>query len=250
MLAGVSEGYYARLEQGREKHPSGQVLNALTRVFGLDAEAAEHMHRLARQGLRAPAPSPAEDRVAKHLCRLIDAWDTPALIMSRRFDLLAANDAGRTLFSVLGAETSLPRFIFLDPAARRFYQSWDELSWTCVTSLRATASLHPQDRALRALVEQLSLQSGDFARLWARYDIRVKTHQTGWLVHPEAGPLEVTYQSFTINGTPGHQLGTFQIERGSAGERALERLMRSRGRAHQPDAGHAKDGGPSAAYSA
>ncbi|MFR9793981.1 helix-turn-helix transcriptional regulator [Streptomyces sp. MB22_4] len=234
MLAGVSEGYYTRLEQGREKRPSDQVLKALTRVFGLDAEAAEHLHRLAQQGLRHREPSPAEDRVAPHLLHLIDAWDTPALIMSRRFDILAANGPGRALFSVLGPETNLTRFIFLDPSARRFYQDWEALAWTCVASLRATASLHPRDRKLRALVEQVSAQSKDLTRLWARYDVRAKRHQIGWLLHPEAGPLELTYQSFTINGTPGHQLGTFQAEPGSQSEQALRRLVAA---PHRPAAG-------------
>jgi transcriptional regulator with XRE-family HTH domain len=232
MLAGVSEGYYARLEQGRERHPSDQVLNALTRVFGLDAEAAEHLHSLARQRLRTRAASPADERVAGHLVRLIDSWSTPALIMSRRFDILAANDTGRALFSVVGAETNLARFIFLDPSARRFYRDWEGLAWTCVASLRATSSLHPKDGALRVLADQLCAESEEFASLWERYDIRTKTHQTGWLLHPEAGALEVTYQSFTINGTPGHQLGTFQVD--PAGEQALQRLARSADRQRPP----------------
>jgi transcriptional regulator with XRE-family HTH domain len=227
MLAGVSEGYYARLEQGREKHPSDQVLNALTRVFQLDAEATEHLHRLARQSLHARKPSPSDDYVAPHLLQLIDSWRTPSLIMSRRFDILAANEMGRVLFSVLGTETNLPRFIFLDPSARRFYQDWEVLAWTCVASLRASAALHPQDRALHALVEQLKAQSEDLRRLWAGYDVRAKIHQTGWLLHPDAGPVQVTYQSFTINGTPGHQLGVFHIEPGSQSERALHRLAQS-----------------------
>ncbi|MDN3027045.1 helix-turn-helix transcriptional regulator [Streptomyces sp. S.PB5] len=226
MLAGVSEGYYARLEQGREKHPSEQVLNALTRVFGLDAEAAEHLHQLAWQGLRTRESAPIDNCLAAHLVRLIDTWDTPALIMSRRFDVLAANDGGRALFSMLGAETSLPRFIFLDPRARQFYQDWQALAWACVASLRATSALHPKDRALRALVEELSAESEEFTWFWAKYDIRAKTHRTGWMVHPQVGALQLTYQSFTINGTPGHQLGTFQAEPGSPSERALRGLIR------------------------
>ncbi|CAM5358618.1 hypothetical protein SCANM63S_06556 [Streptomyces canarius] len=38
-LAGLSEGYYARLEQAREKHPSDQVLQALARVLRLNPDA-------------------------------------------------------------------------------------------------------------------------------------------------------------------------------------------------------------------
>jgi transcriptional regulator with XRE-family HTH domain len=35
MLAGISVDYYLRLEQGRDKHPSSQVLDALARALRL-----------------------------------------------------------------------------------------------------------------------------------------------------------------------------------------------------------------------
>ncbi|MCU1655184.1 MAG: helix-turn-helix domain protein, partial [Pseudonocardia sp.] len=39
VLAGVSADYYARLEQGRERNPSAQVLDAIGRALQLDADA-------------------------------------------------------------------------------------------------------------------------------------------------------------------------------------------------------------------
>ncbi len=36
MLAGISSDYYLRLEQGRDRNPSIQVLEALARVLDLD----------------------------------------------------------------------------------------------------------------------------------------------------------------------------------------------------------------------
>ncbi|GLX49087.1 transcriptional regulator [Streptomyces hygroscopicus subsp. hygroscopicus] len=227
MLAGVSEGYYARLEQGREKHPSDQVLKALTRVFGLDAEATEHLHRLARQGLRGTGGSrgSADDRAPSHLVRLIGSWSTPAVILGPRFDILAANDAARALLSVMGTERNLLRFVFLDPAARRFHLDWEEIARTRVAGLRATAALNVEDETLRALVGQLLRRSEDFTRMWAEYDVRAKTHQTNRLLHPDAGQLTLIYQSFTVNGCPGQQLGTYQAEPGSPSEAALRRLV-------------------------
>jgi len=47
MLAGVSSDYYIRLEQGRDQHPSQQVLDALARALQLDDDATAHLHRLA-----------------------------------------------------------------------------------------------------------------------------------------------------------------------------------------------------------
>nr|WP_240167370.1 helix-turn-helix transcriptional regulator [Streptomyces noursei] len=63
MLAGVSSDYYVRLEQGRERHPSVQVVDALSRALHLDGDATDHLQRLARPiagrgraGLWAEAP--------------------------------------------------------------------------------------------------------------------------------------------------------------------------------------------------
>ena len=36
MLAGISADYYLRLEQGRDKHPSAQVVDSLARALRLD----------------------------------------------------------------------------------------------------------------------------------------------------------------------------------------------------------------------
>ncbi|MFF4346188.1 helix-turn-helix transcriptional regulator [Streptomyces sp. NPDC001530] len=226
MLAGVSEGYYARLEQGREKHPSDQVLNALIRVFGLDAEAAEHLHKLARQGLRTRDRGclPTDDRVAPHLLALIGAWRSPAMILSQRLDVLAANGPARALFSVMEPETNLLRFVFLDPAARKFYRDWEEIAPTCVAGLRACTSLGSDDEALHRLVTQLAAQSAEFRRLWDKYDVRSKTYQTKNLLHPKVGELTLTYQSFDVNGSRGHQLATYQAEPGSESEEALNWL--------------------------
>src|SRR5687767_14957505 len=74
MLAGVSADYYVRLEQGRDKHPSEQVIEALARVFTLTDEGVVHLRELARPAARRRRrPSPPE-RVSPNLLRLLDAW--------------------------------------------------------------------------------------------------------------------------------------------------------------------------------
>ncbi|WP_240196962.1 helix-turn-helix domain-containing protein [Nonomuraea lactucae] len=49
MLVGVSTDYYVRLEQGRERHPSVQVVDALARVLDLEEEAVAYLHELAHE---------------------------------------------------------------------------------------------------------------------------------------------------------------------------------------------------------
>src|SRR5713101_4079816 len=59
VLAGVSIDYYTRLEQGRERKPSAQVLDAIGRALKLSADARGHVFRLA--GLN-PSPMPGSAR--------------------------------------------------------------------------------------------------------------------------------------------------------------------------------------------
>src|SRR3954464_9716747 len=56
-LAGISADYYLRLEQGRDRNPSTQVLDALARVLRLDATALDYLH-----GLASDAPSRPRQR--------------------------------------------------------------------------------------------------------------------------------------------------------------------------------------------
>src|SRR3954453_6112620 len=76
LLAGVSPDYYVRLEQGRARAASDQVLDAVARVLRLDPVEAEHLRRLARPA-RAVVGTPAGVRPG--LRALLDAMsDVPA----------------------------------------------------------------------------------------------------------------------------------------------------------------------------
>src|ERR1700758_2140550 len=46
MLAGISAEYYLRLEVGRDKHPSPQVIDALARALRLDTKATQYLQQL------------------------------------------------------------------------------------------------------------------------------------------------------------------------------------------------------------
>ena len=56
MLAGVSTDYYVRLEQGRERHPSQQVLDALAGALLLEAEGGRVPPSFGRRRYAAAAP--------------------------------------------------------------------------------------------------------------------------------------------------------------------------------------------------
>jgi len=224
MLAGVSTDYYIRLEQGRDKHPSAQVLDALAAALTLEEDAVAHLHELARPQPRRRRRAGRPERVSQGLVRLMERWpDTPALVLGRYMDVLAGNALGVALFGWL-SDRSLVRAVFLDPRARDFYRDWQKVTRDCVASLRATAGADLDDPRLTDLVGELSLKSADFARLWARHDVRGKTTESKRLRHPVVGELTLSYEALTVNSAPGQQLVVYQAEPGSPSEQALALL--------------------------
>ncbi|TDQ54313.1 helix-turn-helix domain-containing protein [Actinorugispora endophytica] len=224
-LAGVSADYYVRLEQGRERNPSVQVVDALAEALKLEEDAVTHLHRLAR-----PTPGrrrrPAQrERVSPNLLRMMAAWpDTPAVVLGRCLTVLAANPLGEALFDGHTYGGDLVRLVFLDPDARDFYPDWDRVAANTVAGLRAAAGADHDDPRLVEVVGELSIRSETFRRLWARHDIRQKTHETKRFRHPLVGELTLHYETLTVNSAPGQQLVVYQADPGSPSEEALSLL--------------------------
>jgi transcriptional regulator with XRE-family HTH domain len=226
-LSGVSTDYYTRLEQGREQRPSGQVLDALARTLRLDPEETAHLHRLARADRGhadlGRANRTVRETVRPSLLRLMQGWlHTPALIVNRRMDVLGANPLGRALFARVFEqdEPNLVRFVFLSPHARSFYPEWEQIAQSSLGALRAASG--GLDEA--GLVDDLAARSPEFRRLWARHDVRGKSHEAKRLHHHEVGELTLTYDSLTVDGAGGQQLIVYQAEPGSASAQALALL--------------------------
>jgi transcriptional regulator with XRE-family HTH domain len=216
-LAGLSVDYYMRLEQGRDRNPSLQVIDALAPVLQLDADARAHLRELAGHHHAGP-PSVRDEQVGPELQRLLEAWERhPALVLGRRYDVLAANPLGAALFPT----SNLVRFVF-EPGAGAYYPDWDRVARNTVAGLRAVADR--ADPELQRLVTELGTAHPEFARLWKRHDVAAKTHEAKRIDHPEVGALTLTYDTFTVNSAPGQQLVVYQAEPGSPSDHALTLL--------------------------
>ncbi|MFF1476706.1 helix-turn-helix domain-containing protein [Streptomyces sp. NPDC058301] len=216
VLAGVSTDYYVRLEQGRERKPSPQVLGALAAALLLEDEEAAYLRAIVDP---PPRGRPRADReyAGPQLVSLLDAWaDTPALVYGRYLDLLAVNSLGEAMFSWLGSETSLISAMFLNPAAQDFYRDWAAVAQGCVAALRA-ANPAADDQRLQELVGELSVHNPDFARMWAHHEVRAKTASAKRFHHPLVGDLTLNFETFSVNSAPGQHLVVYRAERGSAG---------------------------------
>ncbi|MDP9846936.1 helix-turn-helix transcriptional regulator [Streptosporangium lutulentum] len=225
MLADVSTDYYIRLEQGRERHPSERVLCALVRVLDLGPDAAAHLYELAHPRTRPRRAVDEAERVGPDLLRLMRGWAyTPAFVCNRWMDVLATNMLADALFSGLEHGDNLVRAVFLDSAARTFYRDWEKVARSKVAHLRAATGADLDHPYLTELVDELSGESDDFRRMWARHDVVGKTHEAKRLHHHEVGDLTLTCELFNVGSAPGQQLHVFQAEPASPSEHALALL--------------------------
>ncbi|WP_239106485.1 hypothetical protein [Streptomyces rubrogriseus] len=92
------------------------------------------------------------------------------------------------------------------------------------------------DRALRELIGELSTLSPEFRKQWADHDVRIRHDGVKLLRHPEAGDLELTYQSLDLplSDRAMHDLTIYTAEPGTRSEERL-RLLAS-WTAPQPEA--------------
>ncbi|CAM5269143.1 Transcriptional regulator OS=Streptomyces antimycoticus OX=68175 GN=SANT12839_065160 PE=4 SV=1 [Streptomyces antimycoticus] len=232
----MSVAYYTRLEQGQSTGASDGVLDAIARALRLSPDERAHLSNLARppRAARRPAPRAGSARPATR--RLIAAMDgVPAVVLDRRFDVLAWNPLGHALIAGHlpadaperpAARPNTQRMLFLDPHTRELYPDWPGEARRAVSSLRVAAGAHPDDRRLAELVGELSMKCAEFAALWSRHPVRRCAFGTKSFHHPLVGPLELDFEMTRLPDSGGHGLLMYGAEPGSPSEAALRLLAR------------------------
>ncbi len=222
-LAGISADYYLRLEQGRDRHPSAQVLTALARVFELDADATAYLLSLADPQPHA-ARRTARRTVPRGILQLLDSLELPAFVEDRKFDVLAANPLATALSPAIAPGSNRLRSLFLDDAERALYPDWEQATAGLIASFRASIGSDIADPRIAQLVGELSLRSEHFRRLWARHDVRGLGGGAARLDHPRLGMLELSREKLPIGDSGGQLLVIYHAEPGSKTAAALRTL--------------------------
>ncbi|MFJ8584431.1 helix-turn-helix domain-containing protein [Streptomyces sp. NPDC093595] len=207
MLAGVSVEYVTRLEQGRDRHPSVQVVVALADALRLTASERVHLHRLTKgadgaftcTGAAAPART-----VRPGLRALLERLEpAPAVLLNRIGDALAWTAGYERLAGPAGLldgdPPNLTRFVFTDERARTVFPDRDRVADEQVAALKQGP--FRADPHVAAFADELAFTAGaDFAdRVRTLPGLPAATGVTR-LAHPEAGALRLAYETLELPG--------------------------------------------------
>jgi transcriptional regulator with XRE-family HTH domain len=246
MLAGISADYYLRLEQGRDRNPSVQVLESLARVLQLDDDAAAYLLSLAADKPRRRRRRARKEAVPHGVAKLVATIPLPAFVEGRYFDVLAANALATALSPRLTTGANRLRDVFLDPAEQALFSpAWDLAAAGLVAGFRQSVGTDTDDPRFVELVGELSLASPHFRRLWARHDVRGREGAPVRFDHPQVGTLHLNREKLAVNGTDGMMLVVYHPDAGTDDADKLALLASAtapaapsgRGRTEPADAG-------------
>jgi transcriptional regulator with XRE-family HTH domain len=231
LLAGVSIDYYVRMERGNLTGASEAVLDGVASALQLDEAERAHLFDLARA---AQPVSPRQRRartsgVTEGIQQILDAiTDAPAWVRNARHDMLAANRLARALYAPVLADPRRPannaRFVYLDPAARDFFDDWERAADDIAAMLRSEAGSNPHDKQLIGLIGELSTQSEEFRSRWAAHNVRF--HRTGRkrIHHPIAGTLDLSFEAMEFPAHAGLTLLAYTAPAGTPTADSLRML--------------------------
>jgi transcriptional regulator with XRE-family HTH domain len=240
-LAGISVDYYTRIEQGRGRNVSVEVLAAVSRALRLTGTEHDYLRNLAgrspRGGERAgertggacevPAAVPRQS-VRPELRLLLEALGGAALVLGRGTDVLAWNRAGGRLWVALdelpAAELNLARLLFVHPGAEQVHPDLDAQRRGIVAKLRAETGRNPEEPRVCAVVQELHRESAAFREIWDAGEVLDLPFGVLRVRNPVVGELLLHFEKMLLPGDPDQVLMTLVAGPGSPSEAGLRRL--------------------------
>lgn len=238
-LAGLSVDYVLRMEQGRAKNPSAQVVGALARSLQVSRAERDQLYRSA--GLLPPQDGTVGTHVPPGVQRLVARLgDVPIGVFTADWALVRWNAMWSALHgspsALPTAERSLARALFGNGAARaalypvQSERGRDALEASIVADLRDAVSRYPADARLDRLVRELRAASAAFAHHWAT-GTTAGQHTTDrkTVRHPEIGDLTLDCDVLIVPGADLRMV-TYTAASGSSDEGMLDLLRVTSGR--------------------
>lgn len=215
MLAGISADYYLRLERGRDRNPSVQVLESIARVLQLDDDHVAHLLTLVAQAPRRRRRRSRKETPPPGVLKFLGSLAQPAFIEDRYFDVLASNGLARALDPRLDVGGNQLRDLFMDTEVQALYPEWQNVTECFVANLRQSVGNDIDDPRFIELTGELSLASPRFRELWARHEVRGQSGTPIRLDHPQVGEMILNRERLSVGGAESLMLVVYHPDEGS-----------------------------------
>ncbi len=212
MLAGISVEYLTRLEQGRDRNPSPQVIGALADALQL-TRGERLLLRLAIKAMGGNALCPAgdpPDSVRPTVQALLDRLEpTPGVLLNWLGDIIAYTAGYERLAKPLGLldgeSPNLLRYIFTDDRAEDAFPRWTQFADQHVAALKANTTIG--DPYATEFATILAAEAGArFTDRFAAVTAVPEPYGTVDISHAVAGELSLVYETLDLADSSGLQL--------------------------------------------
>ena len=237
-LAGLSVDYLVRLEQGRARRPSSQVVTSLARALQLNNAERDHLFVVA--GLLPPSPGEVPAHIPPGVQRLVARLgEIPVAVFTASWDLLTWSPLWAALLGDPvepgGARPNLVRSHFtgrgLGQAGTCIVSRSGGLGAfeaSLVADLRRVRGRYPGDRGVSALVEELLASSVRFRELWESGAVGEHQSERKVLRSEIVGDVELDCDVFSVAGTD-LRIVAYTAASGSEAAAKLEKLDKQLG---------------------
>ena len=206
-LANVGVSWYTLLEQGRDIHPSSEVLQSIADALQLTPDERQHLFLLADQQHLVDTHA-SDEQVSPALRRVLDALNPlPAYVIGRRWNFLAWNT---TAEHVLLLSRSVPPYaynavwrMFADPMSHHIYNpKWEQVAQKVLAEFRADSARSADEEWFKRLIADLQRVSPEFRAWWPHHDVRGRADARKDIEHPLVGCLMFEHTTLQVPTLP------------------------------------------------
>jgi hypothetical protein len=191
------------LEQGRDIHPSVEVLDSLARVLALTEDERRYMHVLAHGEVRKPRPLVGEvsaREIVEQLVLTAEHSPYPVYGVDVYCDLIAWNRAATTYYADFAQlppdRRNMMWWLLVAPEARERIMGWSEDTRDVVARWRAMTAKCDGGKRVLSLVAEFKQISPEFGRWWEGREVQEHRSRMRQFRHPRQG--EVTMRLIVV----------------------------------------------------
>ncbi|MDQ6423090.1 helix-turn-helix transcriptional regulator [Paenibacillus sp. LHD-117] len=199
-LADLSTTWYTWLEQGRDVATSPDVLERLSTALQLTNAEREYLYLLAGRYSGAPLDL-SEYNFSPAFLNLVTNTPYPFFVTGPENRLIAWNESAcaiMTDFSLIPLEDrQMMRLFCMHPAFRTRIVNWEQSVKTALSFYRKVYDRSADQYWYTSLIENLKVQSKEFAEWWPLHEVAYRNGITMEIQHPSMGRLHFEIISFS-----------------------------------------------------